>query len=392
LYRKIFKEPFIVKHLTEYRFNRREFIKGASSLLAASVLSKIPPLPAQAALSFINGPIIADHTVVAAYDTIPQTYIDLVKQMLVSVSGESHSRGYRYGMDLLAEQDSKFPIQTFTASNSTPPPTHNPSHPKLRFGGMRRYTYGWTTNTGEDTFFTNVDAITGIKETIQYSHDNSNPLSVIGFGWCWDMNWHNGPGNGSSPNELDPVHEVHWCGSSVGGPEGDRRWGLNAEDAALTGNSICMDTYLNAVEEYRTYCAQNSYACVPIFTTGPVDNYSGESGFQREIKHDYMRSFVQQDVNRVLFDYADILCWNDAGEQNILSWNDDGTPRPYAQIHPDNDAEYDGGEGSCHISQAGCIRLAKAMWWLLARIAGWDGNADPGPTLTERAYLPMIQK
>ena len=27
-----------------------------------------------------------------------------------------------------------------------------------------------------------------------------------------------------------------------------------------------------------------------------------------------------------------------------------------------------------HISDAGTIRLAKAMWWMLARIAGWDGG------------------
>ena len=27
-----------------------------------------------------------------------------------------------------------------------------------------------------------------------------------------------------------------------------------------------------------------------------------------------------------------------------------------------------------HISEAGALKLAKAMWWMLARIAGWDGG------------------
>ncbi len=27
-----------------------------------------------------------------------------------------------------------------------------------------------------------------------------------------------------------------------------------------------------------------------------------------------------------------------------------------------------------HISNAGALRLAKAMWWMLARMAGWDGG------------------
>jgi hypothetical protein len=27
-----------------------------------------------------------------------------------------------------------------------------------------------------------------------------------------------------------------------------------------------------------------------------------------------------------------------------------------------------------HIGSDGALRLAKAMWWMLARIAGWDGE------------------
>jgi hypothetical protein len=27
-----------------------------------------------------------------------------------------------------------------------------------------------------------------------------------------------------------------------------------------------------------------------------------------------------------------------------------------------------------HIGTNGAIKLAKAMWWLLARMAGWDGK------------------
>jgi len=29
-----------------------------------------------------------------------------------------------------------------------------------------------------------------------------------------------------------------------------------------------------------------------------------------------------------------------------------------------------------HIGEAGRIRLAKAMWWMLARMAGWDGEHE----------------
>ncbi|MBK7733428.1 MAG: Ig-like domain-containing protein [Bacteroidales bacterium] len=36
-------------------------------------------------------------------------------------------------------------------------------------------------------------------------------------------------------------------------------------------------------------------------------------------------------------------------------------------------------EQTGHISNAGALRLAKAMWWMLARIAGWDGGEGSVP-------------
>ena len=54
-------------------------------------------------LSVQGQQIIADHTVVDKYDKIPAEYLALVKQMWVNIPGESHSSGYRKGMDLLMQ-------------------------------------------------------------------------------------------------------------------------------------------------------------------------------------------------------------------------------------------------------------------------------------------------
>ncbi|OLS15187.1 MAG: hypothetical protein RBG13Loki_1201 [Promethearchaeota archaeon CR_4] len=88
------------------------------------------------------------------------------------------------------------------------------------------------------------------------------------------------------------------------------------------------------------------------------------------MKHEYIRTYVKANRTRVLFDYADILCYNDAGELATSTWNE----YEYQHIHPDNayNSAYSNNTG--HIGAAGALRLAKAQWWMLARLAGWDGR------------------
>ena len=144
-----------------------------------------------------------------------------------------------------------------------------------------------------------------------------------------------------------------------------------------------MDTYLAAIEEYNIRAINRGYPTVSVFSTGPVDENGGtECGFQRELKNSYIRSYVKQEESRILFDYADILVHNNEGEKYTATWNDEGISRSHSQIHPDNLMDYDSSwkvvsgndaDGD-HIGEVGALRLAKAIWWLLARIAGWDGE------------------
>ncbi len=316
---------------------------------------------------FQYGQIIADHRAVDKYDDIPQYYIDAVKKMLVDIAGESHSLGYRIGQNFLEILDPKYQVLTFDGTV----PVYSDKYLRL----------GRHATVGEAAFYTSQTSINAYKTQITRQYNTGNPYSVIGFGWCWDMTWTNAPGG-----SLDPVHKVHWSGSSDGGPNGNLRWGLDGGDQTLTGNSVCMDTYIGAVNQYIQHCINNGYSTKVIFTTGPVDDGYGtmagtENGFQRELKHDYIRNYVASDNSRILFDYADILCWNNSGVEYITNWNDGGTIRPHANIHPDNMKDYDASwnmishaEDGDHIGEVGALRLAKAMWWMLARIAGWDGT------------------
>lgn len=321
----------------------------------------------------ISQSVIADHTIVDDYDIIPQEYIDSVKKMWVTVPGESHSLGYRLGLQFLENQDNRFQVSIMTYGTPEPETDQNLRFSRATWGDLSNSS-GWVYNYGEEDWFTSATAVERTRAGIQYANENGYKLSATGFGWCWDMSWNNGPSG-----DVDPVYQTRWAGTTSGGPDGDRIWGLDAGDNALTENSVNMDTYLNATEDYISLCEDNNYATKVFFTTGPVDANSyntGERGYQRYIKTEYIRNYVINRGGGYLFDYADILSWNDEGEQHLISWTDwGGVVQNFEFIHPDNMIDLNGSysEDGDHIGQVGSVRLAKAMWWMLARMAGWNG-------------------
>ncbi|MFP4401324.1 MAG: hypothetical protein ACLFPQ_05565, partial [Candidatus Woesearchaeota archaeon] len=315
---------------------------------------------------------IADHTVVDLYEDIPQKWIDEVKKMHLSYPGESHGRGLFYGLDNLEVLDSRFQVNP-TWSGS--PEAETDSY--LRILRTIWTGSGWSDSNGEEDIWTSSQAIDRINDHLNYSnHEDglNNTIHAFAWGWCWDMTNSNLAGG-----ILDPEHLVHWAGRSYtlsGGDQG--RWGLDDSDTALTSNpsGINMNDYLLAFDNY----SESNPNTAIIFTTGPVDGSGndGEEGYQRYLKHEYIRSWVKNGSRmRYLFDYADIISWDDQGNQNNDTWAnpDDGWETySFPYINPSDDSEYDAGQGSCHISSDATTRLGKAMWWLLARIAGWDGN------------------
>ena len=312
-----------------------------------------------------KGQIIADHTIVDRYDDIPQYYIDEIKKMWVSYAGESHAIGIRDGMDLLEILDPTYQVTTIESGEPTAYSTQY-----LRFNGATwgDFTYNdrWRHQYGEEDWWTNATALSRTKAGITYVHNYGLELTAFGFAWCYDDSQ-----TGSISASVDPVYGCHWYGRSLESPSGSGNWGLDAADNAITGNAVSLDTYLSATQEYIDYCKAQGYNTKIFFSTGPVEPtyYKGEAGYQASLKHQRIRDYVLADPTRILFDYADILCYDDGS--NVMAtdtWN--GRTYPVITITNYGDASIG------HIGEAGVIRIAKAMWWMLARIAGWDGGAD----------------
>jgi len=323
----------------------------------------------------LAAPLVIDHTSVALYTNLTASDIARVKTMWVDILGQSHSLGYRVGCQLLQSNvDNRFQVNVV---ESGPPESFTTDHLRIS-RAYRGFAFNsWDYGGSEAIWYTSPAAVEALKGHLSYCNTNGLEIAVFGLGWSWYVSWHNLPGGG-----IDPVYQVQWAGASEGGPDGDLRWGLDAEDYALTGNRVCMDTYLEATEQYRGYCKSNGYPTKVIFTTAPVDYY-GDAAYQVYLKNNHIRSYVSNTTDGILFDYADILCWDDFGNRQTNAWTDlAGRPKFYEWVADDNYRDFDGsvGTASYHLGQRGALRLGKALWVMLAQMSA-PASPPPAPVL-----------
>lgn len=273
-----------------------------------------------ATLLFSQG-LIIDHTSVQKFEQIPDQWLNAAKKLTIHYAHTSHGMQIISGLKYISEKidQEKYRISYITYYADHPDPTtalpaeQNP--PALRIADTGRKPEGyWSTEEG-------------LKETKSFAATGLFNYSM--FGWCGELS-----------GSLDLKQYI--------------------------------DDYLNALDQLEKEYPNMRF----IYFTAPTDGFPAYSKLRQN--NEQIRKYCI-DHNKILYDFADIESWDPDGnfytDNYSCSWCED-----WCKKHPDEcvdlPPDMNSGIPTCcpHSHGYNCLIKGKSYWYMMARLAGWDGS------------------
>lgn len=168
-------------------------------------------------------------------------------------------------------------------------------------------------------------------------------------------------------------------------PDNDRNVVIWSWCGGVSDNTVAgINTYLDAMNQL-----EQSYPGVTfIYMTGHLDG-SGAAG-NLHLRNEQIRAYCRAN-DKILFDFADIESYDPSGNYFLNRGADDGCyydggnwADEWIAANPGSElAQLASACGSCaHSRQLNCVLKGRAFWWMMARIAGWDGGPGPAVSIT----------